>query len=84
MQSVLTEFHALTHPPFFKHPNIIDFLGIGWGSNPFSPLQRLLALTIEYADHGTLFQLLGVDKNLDLETKHLLCFDVARGLAALH
>ena len=78
MQSVLAELHALIHPPMFKHPNIIDFLGRGRGSKSVSPL------IVEYVDHGTLSQFLGIDKNLEFETKHLLCLDVARGLSALH
>lgn len=84
MQSVLTEFHSLINPSLFKHPNIIDFLGIAWGSNPFSSLHKLPALVVEYADHGTLSRLLRNHKNLDYDIKHLLCLDVARGLSALH
>lgn len=84
MQSVLTEFHSLINPSLFKHPNVIDFLGIAWGSNPFSSLHKLPALVVEYADHGTLSKLLATHKDLDFDIKHLLCLDVARGLSALH
>ncbi|KAL8792124.1 MAG: hypothetical protein Q9195_005299 [Heterodermia aff. obscurata] len=84
MQSVLTEFHALINPSLFKHPNVIRFLGIAWGSNPFSPLHRLPALVVEYAEHGTLSQVLASHDYLEYETKHLICLDVARGLSALH
>ena len=84
LQSVLTEYHALIYPPLFHHANIIDFLGFAWGSNPFSPAHKLPAIVVEYAQHGTLADLLNKQKNLDFGTKHALCLDVARGLTALH
>lgn len=84
MQSVLTEFHALINPSLFKHSNIIDFLGIAWGSNPFSPLHSLPALVVEYAEHGTLSQVLANHGYLEYEIKNMVCLDVARGLSALH
>ncbi|KAL9028825.1 MAG: hypothetical protein Q9196_002853 [Gyalolechia fulgens] len=84
MLSVLTEFHALVHPILFKHANVIDFLGVAWGSNPFSSMHRLPALIVEFAEHGTLAQALSVEKNLDPHLKDLICLDIARGLSALH
>ena len=84
MQSVLTEFHTLTYPPLQKHANIINFLGFAWGSNPFSPLHRLPAVMVEYAEHGTLADLLARNKVLSFEIKHILCLDSALGLQALH
>lgn len=84
MLSVLTEFHALIHPLLFKHPNVIEFLGIAWGSNPFSSQHRLPALIVEFAEHGTLAPVLSVVKDIGSDLKHLLCLDVARGLSALH
>ncbi|KAL9038944.1 MAG: hypothetical protein Q9214_005077, partial [Letrouitia sp. 1 TL-2023] len=83
MQSVLTELHALIYPPLFKHLNIIDFLGFAWGSNPFSSSQRLPAIMVEYAEHGTLADLLRNSK-VDFTAKHMLCLDIARGIQALH
>ena len=84
LQSVLTEYHALIYPPLFEHENIIDFLGIAWGSNPFSSAHKLPAIVVEYAEHGTLAALLNRESDLELNTKQTLCLDVARGLAALH
>ncbi|KAI4196716.1 MAG: hypothetical protein LQ350_006362 [Teloschistes chrysophthalmus] len=84
MQSVLTELHALVNPELSEHPNIINFLGYAWGSNPFAPQFRLPALVVEYAEHGTLTQLLRRIQILHPDWKHLLCLDVARGLSALH
>lgn len=84
MLSVLTELHSLVTPELLEHPNIINFLGYAWGSNPFAPQLRLPALVAEYAEHGTLTQLLRRIPELDPGWKHLLCLDVARGLSALH
>ena len=84
MQSVLTEYHALIHPSLFHHANIIDFLGFAWGSNPFSPSHKLPAVVVEYAEHGTLADLLNKNFMLDFDTKHGLCLDVARGLSVIH
>ena len=84
LQSVLTEFHALIYPSLFHHPNIIDFLGFAWGSNPFSPAHKLPAIVVEYAEHGTLADLLNKNRMLDFSIKHMLCLDVTRGIVALH
>ncbi|KAL9585348.1 MAG: hypothetical protein Q9212_001579 [Teloschistes hypoglaucus] len=84
MLSVITELHALATPELSAHPNIINFLGYAWGSNPFAPQFKLPALMVEYAEHGTLTQLLRQISNLDPSWKHLLCLDAARGLSALH
>ena len=83
LESFLTEIHALIYPPLFQHKNIIDFLGFAWGSNPFSPVHKLPAIIVEYAQHGTLADLFGKTQ-LNYETKHKLCLDVARGLSAVH
>ena len=82
LQSILTEYHALIYPPLHNHQNIIDFLGIAWGSNPFSPAHKLPALILEYAEHGTLAAVLKT--GLDYTDKALLSLDVAKGLSALH
>ena len=84
LQSVLTEYHALIYPPLFQHANIIDFLGFAWGSNPFSAAQRLPAIVVEFAEHGTLADLLRKNRNLEVSIKKVLCLDIVRGLTALH
>ena len=84
LQSVITEFHALISPALISHPNVIDILGMAWGSNPFFPQHKLPALVVEYAEHGTLTELLQRGSGLDFDLRHLLCLDVARGLSALH
>lgn len=84
LQSALTEFHALISPALSSHPNVINFLGMAWGSNPYSPQHRLPALVVEYAEHGTLRQILQREPRPEFDLRHLLCLDVARGLSALH
>ena len=84
LQSVLTEYHALIYPPLFHHANIIDFLGFAWGSNPFSAAHKLPAIVVEFAEHGTLADLLRRNRTLEVSTKHMLCLDIVRGLTALH
>ena len=68
LQSVLIEYHALIYPPLFHHANIIDFLGFAWGTNPFSAAHRLPAIMVEYAEHGTLADLLGKESVLSFDT----------------
>ena len=84
LQSVLTEYHALIYPPLFHHANIIDFLGFAWGSNPFSAAHRLPAIVVEFAEHGTLADLLRKNRMLEVSVKHMLCLDIVRGLTVLH
>ena len=83
LDQFLMEIHALIYPPLFQHENIINFLGFAWGSNPFSADHKLPAIILEYAQHGTLADLLR-KSHLDYDMKHTLCLDVARGLLAVH
>ena len=84
LQGVLTEYHALIYPPLFHHPNIIHFLGMAWGSNPFFPAHKLPAIIVEYAEHGTLADLLSKNRMMDHTTRRVLGLDTACGIAALH
>jgi serine/threonine protein kinase len=84
LQSVLTEFHALLHPPLLAHPNIIDFLGLAWGSNHAEPLHRLPVLVVEYGNRGTLADVQLRGSPLSNALKRDLCLGIARGLEALH
>jgi len=83
LESVLLEFYALIHPSILEHENIIDFLGLSWGSNPYSPDYKLPVLVVEYADHGSLAEL-QAKHQLDQQTKMQLCLEVGQGLKALH
>jgi serine/threonine protein kinase len=84
LQSVLTEFHALLHPPLLEHPNIIDFLGLAWGSNHAEPFHRLPVLVVEYGDMGTLADVQSRGRVLPNALKLELSLGIARGLEALH
>ena len=84
LQSVLTEFHALLHPPLLEHPNIIDILGIAWGSNPSNPFHRLPVLVVEYGDRGTLADVQLGGPPLSDEVKEDLCLGIACALQILH
>lgn len=83
MSSVLMELFALVHPPLLQHPNIVTFLGLAWGSNPFEPTHRLPIVVVEYANHGTLADL---QQKVSLPSAlcQSLCLDVALGLDILH
>jgi serine/threonine protein kinase len=84
LQSVLTEFHVLLHPPLLHHQNIIDFLGLAWGSNHAEPLHQLPVLVIEYGDRGTLADVQRHGPPLPSALKKDVCLGIARGLDALH
>ncbi|KAI0886549.1 ankyrin [Annulohypoxylon maeteangense] len=84
LQSVLTEFHALLHPALLKHPNIIDFLGLAWGTNHADPLHRLPVLVVEYGDRGTLADVQLRGPSLTNDSKLDICLGIARGLKVLH
>jgi len=83
MNSVLMEIYALTHPPLFKHPNIVTFLALGWGHNPYNISYRLPVVVVEYADYGSLAAL-QEKESLDSKTKLSLTLDIAEGLKVLH
>lgn len=83
MSSAMMEFYALIHKPLYEHPNVIDYLGLAWGSNPFEPLHKLPIVVVEYAEHGTLSDL-QAKEDLTSSVKRNLCLDVALGLDILH
>jgi serine/threonine protein kinase len=84
LQSVLTEIHALLHPPLLRHANIIDILGVAWGSNSTNPAQRLPVLVVEYGDKGTLADVQVGNSPLSNELKRQIALGIASGLQALH
>lgn len=83
MKAALMELYCLMHDPIRKHPNIIDLLGLAWGSNYFEPSHRLPVLVVEYADHGNLADL---QKRHDLtpRIRRYLALDIGQGLEHLH
>lgn len=99
-KAILLEVKALTHKPLYEHENIVDFLGVTWVSEIgesqiladgyHNPLVTVVpVLLLEYADHGTLRDLMydGLftgQELLTFEEKQSLCRDIVEGLFALH
>lgn len=83
MKAALMELYALKHEPLRQHPNIVDLLGLAWGSNYFDSSHRLPVLVVEYADHGSLADL---QKRHDLtpSIRGRLALDIGHGLQMLH
>ncbi|KAI1085923.1 hypothetical protein F5B19DRAFT_251216, partial [Rostrohypoxylon terebratum] len=65
-------------------PNIIDFLGLAWGTNHVNPAHRLPVLVVEYGDRGTLADVQLHGPPLTNELKLDICLGIARGLKTLH
>ncbi|KAF1977221.1 hypothetical protein BU23DRAFT_501063 [Bimuria novae-zelandiae CBS 107.79] len=82
-KEILFEIRALLHEPIRYHPNIIRLLGIQWGLSPISE-STFPVLIMEYASLGTLQSLQSSPTPLPLTVKQKLCYDVGRGLSALH
>jgi serine/threonine protein kinase len=83
LRSIALEFSALAHPPLLHHPNIVKLLGMAWGNNPFSSSMKLPVLIMEYAEHGTLKDLLK-RRTLTPAQRNSLALDIALGLKQLH
>ncbi|KAL2684497.1 hypothetical protein Neosp_005575 [[Neocosmospora] mangrovei] len=77
------ELYLSTHRPILKHPNLVDFLGLAWATNPFNSLQKLPVLIVEFAEHGSLSQL-QQREYLGMETRRKLSLDICKGLHMLH
>lgn len=84
LESVLTEVHALLHPPLRNHANVIDLLGVAWGSNHANPSHQLPVLVVEYGDRGTLADVQLKKDALSEQLKSKIALGIARGLQALH
>jgi serine/threonine protein kinase len=82
-KEILFELRALLHEPIRYHPNIVRLLGIQWGLSPISE-STFPVLIMEYASFGTLKTLQSSSTSLPLPVKQKLCYDVGRGLSALH
>ncbi|RSL41853.1 hypothetical protein CEP54_015694 [Fusarium duplospermum] len=83
IDAAIMELYLSTHRPILQHPNLVDFLGLAWATNPFNPLQRLPVLIVEFAECGSLSQL-QQQEYLGIETRRKLCLDVCQGLHMLH
>ncbi|RKK64354.1 hypothetical protein BFJ69_g16774 [Fusarium oxysporum] len=83
IDAAIMELYLSTHRPILQHPNLVDFLGLAWGANPFNSLQKLPVLMVEFAEYGSLSQL-QQREYLGVETRRKLCLDVCKGLHMLH
>jgi serine/threonine protein kinase len=83
IDAAIMELYLSTHRPILQHPNLVDFLGLAWGANPFNSLQKLPVLMVEFAEYGSLSQL-QQREYLGVETRRRLCLDVCKGLHMLH
>ncbi|EWG35871.1 serine/threonine protein kinase [Fusarium verticillioides 7600] len=83
IDAAIMELYLSTHRPILQHPNLVDFLGLAWGANPFNSSQKLPVLMVEFAEHGSLSQL-QQREYLGIETRRKLCLDVCKGLHMLH
>ncbi|KAL6357251.1 hypothetical protein LRP88_07409 [Fusarium phalaenopsidis] len=83
IDAAIMELYLSTHRPILQHPNLVNFLGLAWGTNPFNSLQKLPVLIVEFAEHGSLSQL-QQREYLGIETRRKLCLDVCQGLHMLH
>ncbi|ORY12040.1 hypothetical protein BCR34DRAFT_600974 [Clohesyomyces aquaticus] len=82
-KEILFEIRALLHEPVRYHPNLVRLLGIQWGLSPISE-STYPVLIVEYASLGTFMALQASSKPLSFQLKQKLCYDVGRGLSALH
>lgn len=82
-RSIMQEIRVLTHLPLRVHENIITLFGIGWESDAFDESLLWPVMTVEFAQHGNLAELVST-KPVALPVKLGLLRDVARSLTALH
>ncbi|KAM7214473.1 Ankyrin repeat-containing domain protein [Rhypophila decipiens] len=83
-KDILFELRALLHEPLRYHPNVTRLLGIQWGLSTLSDSSYPI-LIMEYASFGTLNELQASSSGpLPFAVKQKLCYDVGRGLSALH
>ena len=80
------ELYLSAHRPILQHPNLVDFVGLAWGTNPFNSLQKLPVLIVEFAECESLSQL-QQREYVGIETRRRLCrlcLDICEGLHMLH
>lgn len=83
MDAAIMELYLSAHRPILQHPNLVDFLGLAWGTNPFDVSQKLPVLIVEFAEHGNLHQL-QQQEYLSIELRRRLCLNICQGLECLH
>lgn len=80
--NALQEVLVLTHRLIALHSYIINFLSLTW-SKVQGTSQQVPVLITEYAEHGTLANVLSRER-LHGKAKRRLCLDIALGIQCLH
>ena len=83
LADIILELRALSHPALRGRKNIVELLGLGWETDSFEQGRKWPVLILEYADGGTLTNLLHRE-HISLQAKLRICHDIACGLMALH
>lgn len=84
LEAILLELRVLSHPPLRNHPNIVQLMGVAWQGDAQDQNMKWPVLIVDYADKGSLLDVLESGPGLDFETKMSLFQDVCEGLHALH
>ena len=85
LRALIAEISVLGHPPIRRHPNVVDIEGICWdvvsSSGKVWPV-----LVFEKTQQGNLntFMTAGKGKDLGVEDRLRICFDVADAVRNLH
>lgn len=82
-KDILFELRALLHEPIRYHPNLVRLLGIQWGLSPLTESVYPM-LVMECSSLGTFQAFQASVEPLPFSTKQKLCYDVGKGLSALH
>ena len=86
-QAIAWECHVLWHPSISRSKNVVNLLDVSWEKilNQPEPSRILPSLVMEFADEGTLEDLLQFEKySLLYQMKRKLVLDVAYGLDTIH
>jgi serine/threonine protein kinase len=81
---IILELRLLIHPPLANHENIVSLQGIAWQHSLDAPGVVVPCLLLEFAEYGTLADLLRGEGDIPFKTKLHLLYDIALGLEALH
>jgi len=83
MRSIATELSILRHDSIYKHPNIVDLLGLAWGVTNSPEERDMPVFILEHAGLGDLASFLD-QRPSTLAQQLVLATHVTHGLRALH
>jgi serine/threonine protein kinase len=84
LELVLLELRILAHEPLRAHDNIVNLIAVGWEGDARDVFRKWPVLVVEYADLGTLDDYFESRKPSTWPILRKLCYDVAKGLSAIH